>query len=93
MFAPGSRYEYVPEAEAVSAGGRTVVYKLLRTFPPGSPAARAVEVADGDRLDLIAARVYGDPEQFWRICDANGALRADELEEAGRRLRAPLAGR
>ena len=44
-------------------------------------------VAQGDRLDLIAYRFYQDPEQFWRICDANRALDPDELEaEVGRQL-------
>ena len=40
----------------------------------------------GDRLDLITARTLGDPEQFWRICDANDALDPDDLAEPGRRL-------
>ena len=39
--------------------------------------------------------VYGswqrDPEQFWRLCDANAAMRPDELTESvGRRLRITL---
>ena len=38
----------------------------------------------------IAAKYLGDPEQFWRICDANGAVRPDELEMVGRRLRITL---
>jgi hypothetical protein len=35
----------------------------------------------GDRLDLIAAKYLGDPLMFWLICDANGAIRPDELTE------------
>ena len=35
----------------------------------------------GDRLDNITAKYLGDPEQFWRMCDANGAIRPDELTE------------
>ena len=31
----------------------------------------------------MANRFYGDPEQFWRICDANRTLRPDDLETAG----------
>ncbi len=45
---------------------------------------------DGERLDLIAARYLGDPEQSWRQCDANGAVRPEELEEVGRRVRITL---
>ena len=45
----------------------------------------------GDRLDNLAAKYFGDPELFWRLCDANGALRPDELIEIiGRRLRITL---
>ncbi len=48
-------------------------------------------VAQGDRLDNIAAKYLGDPEQYWRICDANGAMRPDELiETIGRQLRITL---
>jgi len=33
----------------------------------------------------------GDPELFWRVCDANRAMRPDELTETiGRRLRITL---
>ena len=48
-------------------------------------------VGQGDRLDNITARYLGDPEQFWRVCDANRAMRPEELtEEIGRRLRITL---
>jgi len=45
-------------------------------------------VRQHERLDNITARYLGDPELFWRICDANRAMRPEELTEAiGRRLR------
>jgi hypothetical protein len=48
-------------------------------------------VVQDDRLDNITARYLGDPEQFWRVCDANNAMHPRELtEEIGRRLRIPL---
>ena len=48
-------------------------------------------VVAGDRLDTIAAQLLGDPELFWRIADANGAMRPDELTETvGRKLRITL---
>jgi hypothetical protein len=37
----------------------------------------------GERLDLIAAAELGDPEMFWMLMDANGALWAEELEQTG----------
>jgi hypothetical protein len=48
-------------------------------------------VAEGERLDNITAQYLGDPEQFWRLCDANDAMRPEELTETvGRRLRITL---
>lgn len=45
----------------------------------------------GDRLDNLAAQYLGDPELFWRLCDANSALHPEELtERVGRRLRVTL---
>ena len=94
MFARGSRYETVPDATWTDASGREIVYKRLRLVPPPGPAVQGHVVARGDRLDLIAHRAYRDPEQFWRICDGNGAMRPDDLvAEVGRRLVIPLPGR
>jgi nucleoid-associated protein YgaU len=36
-------------------------------------------VSAGDRLDRIAAKIGGDPEQYWRICDANNVMHPLEL--------------
>lgn len=36
-------------------------------------------MSQGDRLDLIAAKYLGDPLMAWLICDANGAIRPDDL--------------
>ncbi len=90
MFAPGSRYEQVAEAGYVDRQGRQLPYKLLRPFPPEASTRQFHDVADHERLDLIAYRFYGDPEQFWRLCDGNRTLRPEELEVAGRRIRIPL---
>jgi hypothetical protein len=48
-------------------------------------------VTEGERLDHIAAKYLGDPEQFWRLCDANGAVRPNELiASVGRTIRITL---
>jgi nucleoid-associated protein YgaU len=93
MFFRGSRYENVPDAVWTDPAGLEIPYKRLRLLP--SPAAiQAYRVQTGDRLDLIAFGVYQDPEQFWRICDGNRALRPDDLlVPPGRTLRIPLAER
>jgi hypothetical protein len=47
--------------------------------------------SESGRLDNIAASELGDPELFWRMCDANGALDPAELTATvGRQLRVTL---
>jgi hypothetical protein len=90
MFFRGSRYEVVAEAELITANGRVIRYKRVRFITEVS-GGLPCQVASGDRLDLIAYRYYQDPEQFWRICDANLALRPEDLTaEPGRLLVIPL---
>jgi hypothetical protein len=74
-----------------TAEGREVVY-LRRRFLPLEMGQLLTEhvVTQGDRLDNITASYLGDPEQFWRLCDANLAKNPQELtSEIGRRLRIP----
>lgn len=86
-FPPSSRYARVEVAKLVLAPGREVPYLRRRFVPqPESLADAGVYVVeDGDRLDRIAAETIGDPELYWRICDANRALRPEELEKRPRR--------
>jgi hypothetical protein len=93
MFDAGSRYAAVETATLRDADGRVVAYVRRRFLPQGSglPLLIEVEVTQGDRLDLITARALGDPEAFWRVCDANNALDPADLTRAiGRHLRVPL---
>jgi hypothetical protein len=87
-FPPTSRYHGLPAATLPTADGRTIVYVTRRLVPPPERFEPLSEhtVILGDRLDLLAARYLGDAEQFWRLCDANGAVRPAELETVGRRL-------
>ena len=93
LFGPGSRYSGIETAKLFTAEGEEIVYLRRRFVPPPERFATLREhvVAQGDRLDNVAAQHLGDPELFWRLCDANRALRPDELtEEVGRRLRITL---
>jgi hypothetical protein len=78
MFFQGSRYENVATDTFTDDSGRAIKFKRIR-FIPDTPAQLAVIVSQGERLDHIAQRIYQDPELFWRICDANLALRPDDL--------------
>ena len=93
MFPVTSRYFSIEIVRFNTADGREVAYLRRRFLPPAASAVVFAEhpVTQGDRLDNITARYLGDPEQFWRLCDANNAMRPEELEaEIGRRLRIPL---
>jgi nucleoid-associated protein YgaU len=91
MFFRGSRYETVPTLEVPLPDGHSIRYKGIRFITDGGADVFAHIVAHGDRVDLISYRAYRDPEQFWRICDANRAFRPDELTaQTGRRLRIPI---
>jgi nucleoid-associated protein YgaU len=93
MFPPTSRYANIEIAQFDLGQGRTINYLRRRFVPQPDRFVLLLEhvVVDGDRLDNITARYLGDPEQFWRIADANGAMRPDELTETpGRRLRITL---
>jgi hypothetical protein len=92
-FPASSRYHQTAVAKLTMPDGREVAYLKRRFVPPPERFALLQEhaVSEGERLDHIAARYLGDPEQFWRICDGNGALRPNELiEPVGRRIRITL---
>jgi hypothetical protein len=93
MFKPTSRYYALEEVSLTTADGRIITYKRRRFLPDGEkmPLLVEVTVTEGDRLDLITARTLGDPEQFWRICDANNAMDPLDLTaEVGTVVRVPV---
>lgn len=90
MFNPNSRYYRIATATHTPADGQVAVYVRRRFLPVGAtmPLLAEIEVTGADRLDLMAARVFGDPEQYWRICDANDAMNPFDLTtEVGRLVR------
>ena len=93
FFPATSRYYGIPTATTPGADGRTIAY-VGRRFVPQPERFDLMEehsVVQGDRLDNLTAKYLGDPEQFWRVCDANNAMRPEELTEIpGRKLRITL---
>jgi hypothetical protein len=82
-FPTDSRYYGSRTLQYTTPNGQAVTYLARRFVPqPGAPNFSTVAqhtVKQGDRLDLLAANYLGDPLLFWLLCDANGAVRPDEL--------------
>jgi hypothetical protein len=89
LFAPTSRY-YGLATATITQQGRPVAYVLRRFVPPPErfQLLQQHRVIEGDRPDNLAAQYLGDPTLFWRLCDANRAMRPWELvATVGRKLR------
>jgi hypothetical protein len=93
-FPPTSRYSGTPvDAWDPGNGEPAVPFLKRRLCPRGELHALLYEVriAEGDRRDVLASRHLGDPELWWRLADADGAIDPRELTDPiGRRLRITL---
>ena len=93
MIERDSRYSTTETAVYETEEGTRVLYLRRRFLPQAMdvPSARDFETLDRrERLDTIAVATIGDPQAYWRVCDANGALNPFELlDETGGRLRVP----
>jgi hypothetical protein len=94
MPSPTSRYANSQMTTVVRADGKTVSCLALRMLPLPSAmlSVSTVTVPSGERLDATANRVFGDPLQYYRLCDANGAMNPFLLvDDMGPVLRVPSA--
>ena len=93
LFTSTSRYYGIDTETLTRPDGTTVIY-IKRRFLPSVDSFQLLQlysVKQGDRLDNIAAQLLGDPELFWRIADANGAMRPGDLvATVGRQLKITL---
>ena len=93
FFPPNSRYHTVPLRKRVRADGTAETF-VGRRIIPAMERYRVLDrhrTIDDDRIDNVAAVSFGDPELYWRICDANGdAEPTDATAPAGRLLVIPL---
>lgn len=77
MFFAGSRYLPLAPYIVIRNG---VAIAVTRLPTPGLPVVLGYyRRQGGDRLDQVAARFLADATQFWRVCDANGAVSPDAL--------------
>lgn len=92
-FSPTSRYYGKPLTTTTMVDGERIVHTTRRFVPPPENFAllQFHFVEQGDRLDNIAHKYLADPEQYWKLCDANGVDRPEELtEEVGSTIRITL---
>lgn len=93
LFTATSRYYGIDTETLTTADGTTIIY-LKRRFLPSPERFQLLQehrVTQAERLDNIAAKYLGDPELFWRIADANRAMRPEDLVKiVGRTLRITL---
>ena len=83
LFAAGSRYYGLDVNTFTQPDGKIVNY-VLRRFVPQPERFQVVQehtIVQGDRLDNLAGQYLGDPTLFWRLCDANRAMRPAALTE------------
>lgn len=70
MILTGSRYMGQPVV-SVPTATQGMVATVFGASSPGLPRFQLYTVVTGDRLDTIAARVYGVPDYWWKIANAN----------------------
>ena len=93
QYSPNSRYYGLPTTTLTLPDGSVVSHLTRRFVPPPERFAmlRQHVVAQGDRLDNLAAKYLNDPVQWWRLADAHRALRPQDLTDIiGRQLRITL---
>lgn len=91
---PSSRYYGFAIENFTRADGVQVAYLQRRIIPQSDiyTALQSYAVVDGDRLDNLAAKFFGDPILYWMICDANNATDPDEVTaQVGQSIQIPLA--
>ncbi len=92
-FPETSRYHGIETNTYENDAGDEIVY-LERRFLPQPDKFELLQehiVTENERLDNLTNEYFGDPEQFWKICDANSAIRPNELVETiGNKIRITL---
>ena len=89
MIFKGSRYAGTEILTVPGPDGKERRVLALRVVPE-APAAMVHTVAEGERVDLLAARFYDEATKSWHILDANPEeLNPFELLVPGRVIRIP----
>ena len=90
MIFTDSRYASGTIFKAQDARNDTHQVTVLRKFPSGKSTYYMYEWQEGDRLDELAYRLYGNSNIWWQIMDYNPEV-SDALNIApGTLLRVPI---
>ena len=86
-----SRYYGLAVLEFTTPDGTVLRYVQRRFIPRVSLFTTLAlhKVQQGDRIDVLAARYLGDPLQYWRVCDANLAVRPSDPLDLGKSVSIP----
>ncbi len=89
MVFTGSRYSDTEVISPMAPNGTTPRVLATRMVSP-APAVLSHTVAEGERLDQLAARFYSEPTKYWLILDGNPrVLNPFELLTAGNTIDVP----
>lgn len=92
-FPESSRYNGIETANHKTDKGENITYIKRRFVPQPENFVLLQEhtVTQGERLDNLTTQYYNDPEMYWKICDANGVIRPNEIVETiGNKIRITL---
>ncbi|MFO1086046.1 MAG: Base plate wedge protein 53 [Reyranellaceae bacterium] len=94
-FGPDSRYTGIAFGLYQRNPTDPAIAYVLRRFiprPRDIPVALEHIVQSGERLDLLAAQIFGNAELYWRIADANAVTDPFETTDTlGGRIVIPAA--
>lgn len=80
MFDPKSRYANLATYTVIDHRGRMVPVAPVPSRPNENTLGYHV-LRQGERLDHLAARYLSDPAGYWRICELNDVMLAEDLTE------------
>lgn len=89
---PNSRFAHLPVLQAVAPDGtsRRVIALRLERPAVGGDVTR-YRVTQGEAIDLLTRRFYGDERLWWRVLDANPVIYPLDIEP-GEVLDVPAPG-
>lgn len=88
---PTSRFAHLPLLRTVGPGGDPREAIALRLSPPTLSTGGMHRVLQGETVDLLAHRYYGDASLWWRILDGNELVYPLDIQP-GDQLHIPAPG-